>query len=234
MFKLQWIFVFGTVLASASYAQTCKVMDPELIGSYTGGCKDGYADGFGSANGFASYAGEFQSGQKHGKGIKRWPWGDRYEGNFVKDRKQGIGIYTWSMDGPWSGEKYSGAFKEDMRDGVGTYTWPTGDAYTGPWSQDQMTGPVGLDLLNRIQAHARVDAEAIVAVGRPGVHVCRLLRIGIATEDWISGKVVEVNGFAIGIRIENPGRSSGTLNGVDLTRGAAIWDTAPSWIPCQQ
>jgi hypothetical protein len=171
---------------------------------------------------------------KYGKGVKRWPWGDQYEGDFVEDRKQGSGMYAWSREGPWSGEKYSGEFKEDMRDGVGTYTWPTGDTYTGLWSQDQMIGSVGLGLLNRIQAHARADAEAIAAVGPSGTHVCRSLRIGIGTEDWISGEVIEVKGFAISIRIENPGRFSNTLNGMDLTRGAVIWDTAPSWVPCRR
>jgi hypothetical protein len=227
------ILSWALFASTSVYAQACRVLDPELAGSYSGGCRDGLADGYGQARGMAIYTGEYRAGRKHGKGIKRWPWGEQYEGDFVEDRKQGFGTYTWSLDGPWSGEKYIGAFSADSREGVGTYTWPTGEVYAGTWSQDQIAGPVSPDLLDKIAAHARADAEAMAAVGRPGVRVCRLLRIGIGTEDWISGEVVEAKGFAISIRIENPGRFSATLNGVNLSRGAVIWDTAPSWIPCR-
>lgn len=227
------LFVVAVLAPVSTYAQACKVLDPELGSTYSGGCKDGYAEGPGQASGIASYTGEFRSGRKHGRGTKRWPWGDSYEGDFVDDRKQGSGIYTWSVDGPWSGEKYNGGFLADRRDGFGTYVWPTGEAYNGPWSQDQMVGTASPTLLDKIAAHARADAEAMVAVGRPGVRVCRPLRIGIGTDDWISGDVVETKVFAISIRIENPGRYSATLNGVNVTRGAVIWDAAPSWTPCR-
>lgn len=231
---LRWLLFLGAVLVPVpTYAQTCKVLDPELVGTYSGGCKDGYADGLGQATGIASYTGEFRSGRKHGRGIKRWPWGDRYEGEFVDDRKQGSGTYIWGVDGPWAGEKYSGAFMADWREGLGTYSWPTGETYTGLWSQDQLVGSTSSVLFERILAHARADAEAMVAVGRPGVRVCRPLRIGIGTDDWISGDVVDTKGFAISIRIENPGRFSVTLNGVNVTRGTVIWDAAPSWMPCR-
>jgi hypothetical protein len=233
--RLVWFVLLGALFATASaLAQTCTVLDPELVGTYAGGCKDGYADGTGQASGIATYSGEFRSGRKHGRGVKRWPWGDLYEGDFIDDRKQGSGIYTWSVDGPWSGERYSGGFEADNRDGFGTYVWPTGEAYNGHWLQDQMVGPAPPALLDKIAAHARADAEVMATMARPGVRVCRPMRIGIGTDDWISGEVMAAKGFAINIRIEDPGRFSTTLNGVNLLRGATIWDVAPSWIPCRR
>ena len=32
----------------------------------------------------------------HGKGIYSWPDGRQYEGDFVDDKKQGYGSYTWA------------------------------------------------------------------------------------------------------------------------------------------
>ncbi len=92
-------FVLALVLyalSAAAQAQSkCLVLDPELQASYSGGCKDGKAEGPGVARGSAVYAGEFRGGRKHGRGVKTWSWGDRYEGEFADDAKHGAGTYTW-------------------------------------------------------------------------------------------------------------------------------------------
>lgn len=81
----------------------CKVLDPELQGTYAGGCVNGLADGSGEATGTARYQGAFKAGKKHGKGVKTWPdTGDRYEGDFVEDRKQGAGTYVWGSRSAWA------------------------------------------------------------------------------------------------------------------------------------
>ena len=65
-------------------AQTaCRVLDSELTGVYQGGCKDGLAEGYGEAKGSAEYRGAFRAGRMQGKGVKTWPSGDRYEGEFA-------------------------------------------------------------------------------------------------------------------------------------------------------
>src|SRR6185436_11644783 len=91
-------------LVSPVLAQNCKVLDPELQESYAGPCVDGLAEG---------------------KGIKSWPNGDRYEGEFAADHKDGFGTYQWG-EGPWKGERYEGSFAQDRRQGYGMYWWPGG------------------------------------------------------------------------------------------------------------
>ena len=75
------------------YAQNeCKVLMPEISGSYTGKCKKGLA---------------------HGKGLAVGT--DTYEGRFSKGLPDGSGKYTWA-----DGRVYEGSWSEGMRDGKGT------------------------------------------------------------------------------------------------------------------
>ena len=61
------------LLATVAQAQTCRVLDPELQGTYAGPCVNGLAEGEGVARGQAEYRGGFQAGRKHGHGVKTWP-----------------------------------------------------------------------------------------------------------------------------------------------------------------
>ena len=53
---------FFVLLALPALAQECRVLDPELQGSYTGPCVNGLAEGRGAASGLATYEGEFRAG----------------------------------------------------------------------------------------------------------------------------------------------------------------------------
>jgi hypothetical protein len=212
----------------ASAQSVCRVLDPELAGSYQGGCKDGLAQGYGEAKGAAEYRGDFRAGRKHGKGIKTWPSGDRYEGDFVDDRKEGMGKYLWGPRGASAGESYSGAYVNDQRHGEGVYAWPSGDRYSGPWANDAITGvPTPMMI-----ARSRAKAEALLAVGKPGVKVCHALRVGIAVRDWIRGEVMEVNVDRIRVRIDDPGRQPHAIDERPLVKGMTIWSAASEWTPC--
>ena len=72
----QLLFFLIAILPISAFGQ-CRVLDPELQGSYTGGCANGLAEGEGMASGSAQYSGGFQQGKKHGKGAKTWANGDR-------------------------------------------------------------------------------------------------------------------------------------------------------------
>ena len=209
------------VLSTLAHAQSCRVVDPELQGSYSGGCVNGLAEGEGAASGQAQYRGEFRAGRKHGHGVKTWPNGDRYEGEFVADQKDGYGTYQWGK-GPWEGERYDGTFAADRRQGHGTYWWPNGDVYDGPWEADRPTGP-GTEMM---QARARHAAEALAAVARPGQRVCREMPVGIGGRDWVRGVVVGVEGEHVGVRIDDPGAHT------HFPRGDTVWDLARAWTPC--
>src|SRR3989442_13667168 len=89
-----WSVPVLLLFASCAMAQECGVIDPELRGSYAGPCVNGLAEGQGTASGTAEYRGGVKAGRKNGKGAKTWPNGDRYEGEFVEDRKEGVGAYT--------------------------------------------------------------------------------------------------------------------------------------------
>jgi hypothetical protein len=215
------------LLSSIAMAQDCRVLDPELQGAYAGPCVSGLAEGLGHARGSAEYGGEFRAGRKHGKGAKTWANGDRYEGGFVEDRKEGQGVYVFGR-GRWAGERYEGAFVNDRRHGFGVYRWPTGDVYAGPWENDAAIGPPTPMML----ARARFEQEARAAVGKEGQKVCRELPVGIAGRDWVRGVVVGVAPDRVAVRIDDAGRQLHRIGEIELLQGETIWDVPTEWIPC--
>lgn len=226
--------VAALLLASSTWcaAQSgtpCRVLDSELQGSYAGGCVDGYAQGRGDARGAASYAGDFERGRKHGKGVKTWPaTGDRYEGEFADDRKQGTGMYVWGARSFAPGERYTGGYLADLRHGYGVYEWPNGERYAGPWENDTPTGPPTKGMM----ARARALAERAAAVGTAGTRVCRDLPVGVAIRDTIRGTVVARQGEALRVRIDDAGKFEHVLGERTLQKGDVIVDPLRFWLPC--
>jgi hypothetical protein len=214
-------------VCTAAESERCRVLDPELQGRYQGPCVDGLAEGEGSASGFADYRGGFKAGRKHGKGVKTWPNGDRYEGDFVNDGKEGFGVYVWGR-GVWEGERYEGAYANDRRHGNGVYRWPSGDIYRGPWKDDAVAGP-GTPMMI---ARAKFEEEARAALGKPGQKVCREMPVGIGASDWVRGTVLRTDGERIAVRIDEPGVHAHVIANVEARRGELIWDTPTSWTPC--
>ena len=208
-------------------AQECKLLDPELQGSYSGPCKDGLAEGEGVARGTAEYQGEFRAGRKHGQGVKSWPNGDRYEGGFVEDRKEGRGRYRWGR-GPWAGESYEGNYAGDRRHGEGVYRWPSGDVYQGPWVEDRIAGYATPMML----ARRKFEEEAKKAVAVEGRKVCREMPVGLAESEWIRGTVVGVSGEQVAVRVDEPGTQRHVLSGAELRAGDVLWDAPAAWTPC--
>ncbi len=217
----------GMLLAGSALAQECRVLDPQLQGAYAGRCVDGLAEGEGYAQGIAEYRGAFRAGRKHGRGTKRWANGDRYEGEFVEDRKEGSGLYTFGR-GPWAGERYEGGFLNDRRHGYGVYRWASGDVYAGPWEADRASGPATPMML----ARAKFEQEARAAVAKPGQKVCRELQVGIGGRDWVRGVVVGVTAEAVAVRIDDAGSEPHLLGQVELQSGAVIAEAPTAWLPC--
>lgn len=109
-----------------SSTNECKVLDADISGSYSGGCKDGLANGEGVAKGKDEYRGMFVNGKPHGKGTYTWQSGDKYVGDFVDDKQQGKGIFTFQ-----NGDKYVGDFANGKFHGNGAYTEQSGKKYVG-------------------------------------------------------------------------------------------------------
>jgi hypothetical protein len=89
----------------------CKVIKPEISGSYSGGCKNGLAQGKGVAQGVDYYVGQFNKGLPSGKGTYKWADGTSFEGHWDNGVKEGAGkmVYKDSViSGYWKTDKYVG------------------------------------------------------------------------------------------------------------------------------
>ena len=85
---------------SVTHSQNiCKVLKPGIDSIYTGGCKQGLADGRGEAYGIDQYIGEFRKGLPDGAGTYTWNTGEKYEGEWKKGLRNGTGKYTIMHDG---------------------------------------------------------------------------------------------------------------------------------------
>lgn len=205
----------------------CKAIDPDLLGTYTGACRDGLADGMGVARGRSEYSGEFRSGHRHGFGVLRTPEGDEFEGRFENGRSVD-GTYVWSLSGPRSGERYTGGFKEGLRHGHGTHFWPGGDSYSGEWHSGHPIGRLSEAMVRRFRAYSELAA----AIKLPGTRVCRQVPLGIAERHSIQGVVVGLANERIRVRLERLGAAGIRLHGTALAPGIEIQDDFLSWVPC--
>lgn len=208
------------------HAQPCRVIDTELQQSYAGLCVNGLAEGIGSATGTASYQGQFSAGRKHGKGVKTWANGDRYEGDFFEDRIEGFGAYVFGR-GPWAGERYEGDYLAGRRHGHGVYRWGSGDVYIGPWQDDVATG----NLTPMMLAQATFLKEARAAMAKPGQKVCREFQVGIGGREWVRGTVVASAEDKVAVRIDQLPSQSNALAEVSKV-GEIVWDSLLAWTPC--
>jgi hypothetical protein len=94
---------------------TCKVLLAQISGTYKGGCKDGLADGKGTAIGEDKYVGKFMNGLPEGKGVYTFKNGNEYDGYWKNGRKDGQGKFTYSVNGVqtilkgyWVDDEYKG------------------------------------------------------------------------------------------------------------------------------
>ena len=102
----------------------CRIFNPsprndEKI-SWSGACKDGYADG---------------------RGVLQWYQqekpGSRYEGTMEKGRPHGSGVYSYT-----SNARYVGEFKNGKRHGKGVLTSPDGTTLTATFVDGEAVGDV--------------------------------------------------------------------------------------------
>lgn len=139
----------------------CKVINPnpqprETI-TWSGGCKDGYADGAGTLEWFTKgkltdhIEGTLTRGVQNGHGYKRSQDGTEYEGGYLNGRRHGKGIIQLPSKTRYEGEwkdgkrngkgieqlldrtRYEGEWVNDVEEGVGSITYALGGSYVGQW-----------------------------------------------------------------------------------------------------
>lgn len=113
------LLVLSPAVATAqNQTSECKVLMPQITGSYEGECKNGLAEGMGKAQGIDRYEGYFKKGYPDGDGKYTWANGDIYEGKWQKGYKEGYGVLTFSKPSPdstlkgyWIRDEYIGKDK---------------------------------------------------------------------------------------------------------------------------
>lgn len=93
MKQLSLLLFNFTFIWRFSYAQEsdCSVSMISIIGTYTGDCKKGKAEGMGKATGTDVYEGAFKNGYPDGEGLYTWRSGKYYKGSFKKGEMTGMG-----------------------------------------------------------------------------------------------------------------------------------------------
>lgn len=130
------MFVFTSIIAFGQV--NCKVLKPEIDGSYAGDCKKGLANGTGLAIGT-----------------------DRYEGQFIKGLPNGEGTYTWS-----AGQTYKGKWKDGKREGEGEYTFfynGKDSTLYGNWLNDNYIGEISKNPI--VNYKSGIDRYSITKAG---------------------------------------------------------------------
>ncbi len=103
-------------------AQSCIISVATLEGSYTGDCKNGKANGIGTATGTDTYTGNFVNGYPEGEGKYTWKNGNVYDGFWKKGLFEGKGTLKKADDtktdsliiitGFWKKGKYIGQYEK--------------------------------------------------------------------------------------------------------------------------
>jgi hypothetical protein len=126
-------------------ARDCKVINPHPVFweriSWTGPCKDGYADGPGTLEWFVAgtlsshFEGTLKRGRRHGNGYRRDADGHQYEGAYVDGKLNGLAVeQTLDLT------RYEGQWKDGRKEGKGKIIYATGGSYEGEWKADTFHG----------------------------------------------------------------------------------------------
>ena len=164
---------FGSAFAQDS-SQSCKVDAPDLVGKYTGDCKNGYANGKGEATGLQHYIGGFKDGLPHGTGIYYYSDSSYYSGSFQEGLKEGKGELHYVKNGLPDSQK------------------------KGYWSADEFRGK--LYVTNKISGTQYFDRVEILPTKESG----HTLKVEISTTSGSPNGANEDHGVVLMVAILTP------------------------------
>ena len=103
-------------------------------------------------------------GKKAGNGKNTYMNGDRYDGTWKNDVRDGYGTQYFA-----SGDKYEGAWANDAMHGAGIYSYAAGDRVEGEWREGKPHGR-----LTFYPANSAFSGAAMFLHGRPWCFWCAL------------------------------------------------------------
>jgi hypothetical protein len=81
------------------------------------------------------YNGDWEDDMKNGQGTFYYAQGGSYKGEWVNNMRNGYGVNTWP-----NGDQYKGNWEDNKRQGKGTFTYADGGKYIGDWEDDMRNG----------------------------------------------------------------------------------------------
>jgi len=178
-YHLEVILIMVALFSGSSiFAQNeCRVLMPEISNSYTGGCKNGLANGKGSALGIDSYEGRFSKGWPNGKGKYMWKDGAVYDGEWSMGLREGKGTMYFPNDSVVTGFWKNGVF--------------AGEFLVPPFKITRQSGVVRSSIvkLNEMGAGFRVG---IYLAGKFNTDVEDLTIVCDSGEEYLSGRFVAI------------------------------------------
>mmetsp|Transcript_21478 Transcript_21478/g.39301 ORF Transcript_21478/g.39301 Transcript_21478/m.39301 type:complete len:393 (+) Transcript_21478:38-1216(+) len=102
------------------------------IGNWLNGLKNGTGK---FISGEMTYEGDYVRDVREGRGVETWSTGLVYHGQYRRNAKDGQGVLKLSND-----DTYEGSFKGNQLEGSGTYKWVSGNTYVGTWHRSEMHG----------------------------------------------------------------------------------------------
>ena len=122
--KVKFLIVLILISGSTTFSQqrdSCKVLMKEISGFYKGKCKNGLANGKGTAKGDDTYIGNFKDGLPDGRGKYTYQNGNTYYGFWKNGLKHGQGRYKYFANGKevvqkgfWKDGNYVGKTDPDI------------------------------------------------------------------------------------------------------------------------
>ena len=84
------------------------------------------------------YEGEWLRGRRHGTGVYRWRFGGSYEGEWQASYQHGRGVRSYR-----NGDVHDGEWDLDQRCGQGVMHYHNGEVYDGEWLDEKRHGAFG-------------------------------------------------------------------------------------------
>jgi hypothetical protein len=115
-----------------------KFINETLNTVYMGEIRQNYAEGFGVFHNIGAsitYEGNWVKNLRDDVGIETYSDGSEYRGEYRRGKKNGVGTYKWNDN-----SFYKGEWQDNYLNGVGMYTFRDGSYYYGQWEKNQMNG----------------------------------------------------------------------------------------------